>query len=91
MDLRTPLAISLLLLATLMVAPGATAAPCDASGPSMGCQATVQRCDVEVGANVITSTVVGGEADCRFGNMTRCYTNLSVGQGGLNPTYWCAF
>ncbi len=95
MDLRPAFAISLLLLASLAFAPGASAAPCDTSAPTVGCQATVGRCDVAAGGNVITATHAGASADCRFGNMTRCFVGvgLSASQFPVTPSVdrWCAF
>ncbi|MGB0653105.1 MAG: hypothetical protein ACPGQL_07870 [Thermoplasmatota archaeon] len=93
MVLRTLLVLAALLSAALVVAPAASAAPCDSTLPTLHCEAKVTRCDVTVGANVITTTFAATSADCRAGNMTRCYVGVGVGQFLLDPTldHWCAF
>lgn len=94
MDLRVLLLTSLLAATALAaLAPTAAAAPCDTTQPDVSCEGTVGNCDVEAGANVVTTTAAGGSADCRGGGTgTRCYTAVGVGQT-LDPTVerWCAF
>lgn len=92
MDARALSFVSLLLLATLALAPGASAAPC-AVGAQVGCEATVGNCDVAAGASVVTTTAAGASADCTGGSMTRCHAEVGVGQDLLDPTVeqWCAF
>lgn len=86
-----PILLTLLVFGSLFLLPGAQAAPCDASGPDISCSKTVQRCDLEAGANVVTTAAAGASADCRLGNMTRCYAAVGVTWADPSVERWCAF
>ena len=90
-DLRLLLSFGLLLSA-LATVPGGAAKPCS-DGPDVDCHASVGNCEVDAGANVITTTSAGAAADCRFGSMTRCHAEAAVGPHVTDPHVerWCAF